>query len=507
MPQPHHLRAGRVDTPRHRLDPTVHQPARRRTGAVRGGIVAAVVASALGGGLVAVSSASAAATNLVVNSTFATSTSGWFASSPATLSLGPTRSGTTGYSAAVRNSATSARTVALNDSRNTVGSTVKGATYTASAWVRSDRANVSLGVRMMEYAGRTLLGQAKASAWVTDTGWHQVKVSYVAKRNGATIDLNALAWSLSSGGRFYVDDVWLVRGTSVPSTSTTTSTPTTTTTTTAPATTTTTTAAPTTSTTTSATSTSTTTTAPATTTTTAAAPTGWHLAWSDEFNGSAVDTSRWNVRNNDYASNELSIVTNRSKNVSVANGVLSLTAQREQYSTGSTTRSYTSGYLDSIGKFSQRYGRWEMRASLPASKGLWPAFWLRSNTDLPELDIMEAVGGVGTTVHTIHQSTNGDEAKSGYEYTFPAGETPQGWHVYAVEWEPTAVRFYVDGVMIRQRTSADLPWLATDFVTPMNIRLNLQVGGSMPSWYGKNVDSTTVFPATFAVDYVRVYQR
>jgi beta-glucanase (GH16 family) len=429
------------------------------------------------------------------------------------LSLAPTRVGT-GYSAAVKNTARTTSTLALNDTKNTVASTTKGATYTASAWVRSDRANASVGLRMMEYKGRSLLGQSKASLWLTDTGWHQVTVKYVASSKGASVDLNALAWGLSAGGSFYVDDVALVAGTATAPTTTAPAT-TTTTATTPPATTTTTTAPPATTTTTTAPATTTTTSAPATTaptssttsSTTSPAPAGWHLAWSDEFSGSSVDTAKWNVRNNTYASNELSIVTNRSKNVSVANGVLNLTAQREQYSTGSTTRDYTSGYLDSIGKFSQRYGRWEMRASLPASKGMWPAFWLRSNTALPELDIMEAVGGVGTTVHTIHQSTNGDKAKSGYEYTFPAGETAQGWHTYAVEWDPTAVRFYVDGVMVRQRTSTDLPWLATDFVTPMNIRLNLQVGGSMPSWYGKNVDSTTVFPATFAVDYVRVYSR
>lgn len=120
---------------------------------------------------------------------------------------------------------------------------------------------------------------------------------------------------------------------------------------------------------------------------------------------------------------------------------------------------------------------------------------------------MEAVGGAGTTVSTIHQSTDGDQAKSGYEHHFAPGESPAGWHIYAVEWEPTAIRFYVDGKMVRERTSKDLPWIATDFVTPMNIRLNLQVGGSMPAYYGLQVDSSTVFPATFAVDYVRVYSR
>lgn len=57
------------------------------------------------------------------------------------------------------------------------------------------------------------------------------------------------------------------------------------------------------------------------------------------------------------------------------------------------------------------------------------------------------------------------------------------------------------------KTVADLPWLDTTFCEPMNIRLNLQVGGSTPTYYGLNVDASTVFPADFVVDYVRVLTR
>lgn len=235
-------------------------------------------------------------------------------------------------------------------------------------------------------------------------------------------------------------------------------------------------------------------------------PAGWgKVAFFDDFTGTQPDGLKWNVRNNTFAKNELSIVTNRPSNVVLDGKVLTLRAQREAFTAGSTTRQFTSGYLDTIGRFSQQFGRWEVRAKLPAAKGLWPAFWLRGNTGLGELDIMEAVGGHGTTVQTVHQSTNGDLAKAGHEDSGIADLT--GWHIYALEREPGAVRWYIDDRLVFSKTVADLPWLDTTFCEPMNIRLNLQVGGSTPTYYGLNVDASTVFPADFVVDYVRVLTR
>lgn len=232
-------------------------------------------------------------------------------------------------------------------------------------------------------------------------------------------------------------------------------------------------------------------------------PAGWSkTAFFDDFTG---DLGKWNVRHNTWANNELSIVTSRPSNVVLDGNSLALRAQRETYAVGPTTRQYTSGYLDTIGKFSQQYGRWEVRAKLPASKGLWPAFWLRGDTGLGELDIMEAVGGTGKTVQTVHQSTNGGQGKFGHEDAGVPDLT--GWHVYAVEREPGVVRWLIDDRVVFTVTSAQATWLDTTFNEPMNIRLNLQVGGSMPSYYGLNVDSTSVLPADFAIDYVRVLSR
>ena len=86
-------------------------------------------------------------------------------------------------------------------------------------------------------------------------------------------------------------------------------------------------------------------------------------------------------------------------------------------------------------------------------------------------------------VQTIHQSTNGDMAKAGHEDTLPSGTTAT-WHTYAVDREPGSVKWYVDGRLVFSKTQSVLSWLDPTFNEPMNIRLNLQVGGSMPNWYG-----------------------
>jgi len=200
-------------------------------------------------------------------------------------------------------------------------------------------------------------------------------------------------------------------------------------------------------------------------------------------------------------------VTSRPDNVFVSNGALTLRAIKESYTVGSTTRQYTSGYLDTIGRESWQYGRIEMRAKLPTAQGMWPAFWLRDNTNLGELDIMEAVGGMPTkSVQTIHQSTNGDMAKAGHEDTLPSGTTAT-WHTYAVDREPGLVTWYVDGRAVFTKTQSVLSWLDPTFNEPMNLRLNLQVGGSMPNWYGMPVNGAPLGASDYVIDYVRVYQR
>jgi beta-glucanase (GH16 family) len=477
--------------------------------------------------------AGASTVNLVADPTLSNGTASWFTRSGGSLAV---VAGHDGHRAVrLRNDTAAPLTLALNDRVNTVHATVAGATYQAAAWVRTDAPGVTAAVRQMEYQRLVLRGQKLTSAWLRTTGWVHVSVNYTATANLSTVDFNVLAWSLPSRKSLLISEPSLIllslpsqpapaskpvskppvppsTSPSAPATSSapassapapTSSAPTSS----APKPTS---SAPTSSTPTSSTPTSSTPTssAPAPVpapTSSAPAPTGYKLVFSDDFN--TVDRAKWNVRNNSWAHNEESIVTSRPANVFVSNGALTLRAIKETYTVGSTTRQYTSGYLDTIGHESWQYGRIEMRAKLPTAQGMWPAFWLRDNTNLGELDIMEAVGGLPTrSVQTIHQSTNGDMAKAGHEDVLPSGTTAT-WHTYAVDREPGSVKWYVDDRLVFSKTESVLSWLDPTFNEPMNIRLNLQVGGSMPAWYGMPVNGAPLGASDYVIDYVRVYQQ
>jgi beta-glucanase (GH16 family) len=246
---------------------------------------------------------------------------------------------------------------------------------------------------------------------------------------------------------------------------------------------------------------------------------GWTLTWSDEFNGangSLPDASKWTLvtGGNGFGNRELQYYTDRAENAHQQDGNLVMIAKREPF-TGpdGVAREFTSARLKTSGKFSQKFGRFEARLKLPTGQGLWPAFWLLgdniSQVGWPacgEIDIMELVGSSPSTIlGTIHgPGYSGDKGPS-TKFTLPGGRRfDDDFHVFAVEWEPNAVRFYVDDILYVTRAAADLPpgtrWV---FDKPFFIILNVAVGGNLPG----APDSSTRFPQTMLVDYVRVYAR
>jgi beta-glucanase (GH16 family) len=244
----------------------------------------------------------------------------------------------------------------------------------------------------------------------------------------------------------------------------------------------------------------------------------WVLAWSDEFgtpNGSGVDPTKWvlEVGGGGWGNQELEYYTNRLQNAHVQNGKLEIRAQREKYKgQDGVTRNYTSARLKTLGKFSQAYGRFEAGMKIPYGQGLWPAFWMMGDVDrvewpaCGEIDIMENVGKEPSIIRgTIHGPGYSGGDGIGANYTLPAGKRfADDFHIFAVEWEPNAIRFYADGHLYQTVTRADLPqgrrWV---FDHPFFLLLNVAVGGSWPG----SPDASTVFPQTMLVDYVRVYRR
>ncbi|HMJ11757.1 MAG TPA: glycoside hydrolase family 16 protein, partial [Polyangiaceae bacterium] len=228
--------------------------------------------------------------------------------------------------------------------------------------------------------------------------------------------------------------------------------------------------------------------------------------------GTAVDGTKWNLVNkgDGFGNNELQFYTNRTKNASLdGEGSLVITAIKEAYS----GRDYTSARLESNGKFEFTYGRVESRLRVPRGQGIWPAFWtLGANIGsvgwptCGEIDIMENIGREPSIVHgTLHGPGYSGGNPLGAAYTLPGGQKfADAFHVFAIEWERDVVRFYVDGQLYRTRTPADVPsgarWV---YDHPFFMLLNVAVGGIWPG----SPDSTTTFPQTMTVDYVRVYTR
>ena len=249
-----------------------------------------------------------------------------------------------------------------------------------------------------------------------------------------------------------------------------------------------------------------------------AAPAGWTLTWSDEFDGpdgSAPDSNKWVLETGGrgWGNNELEYYTTRRENSRIENGNLAIEARKEKY-TGpdGITRDFTSARLKTEGLFTQKYGRFEARIKIPRGRGMWPAFWMLGDDITKvgwpgsgEIDIME---NIGREPWTVVGSLHGPGYSGGYplhnSYIMSNTNVGDDFHIFAVEWEPAEIRFYVDDHLYQTQTPDNRPsgtkWV---FDHPFFLILNLAIGGDWPG----NPDDTTHFPAKMLVDYVRVYSR
>ena len=267
-------------------------------------------------------------------------------------------------------------------------------------------------------------------------------------------------------------------------------------------------------------------------------PQSWKLTFSDEFQGSSLDTSKWTPEHSTYGDGGGSIHCNTPDNVSVADGALVIEGRKEQVrcpNNGGIDRDYSTGLVRTKGKFSQAYGRFEVRAKMPKGKGLWTGLWMLSenypygdNGQSGEIDIVETFGDradeATTTAHWSHNRCGWGCSKMGKSTKLTGGDI-SAWHTYAVEWEPRSIAWFIDGKQVHklgeggsykwgdQGPKADAwpadggpqPRFPQPFTAdnPMNLLINLQIGGTWPGY----PDGSTRFPAKMSVDYVRVYQR
>jgi beta-glucanase (GH16 family) len=238
------------------------------------------------------------------------------------------------------------------------------------------------------------------------------------------------------------------------------------------------------------------------------AASGWTLDWSDEFDGDALDRSKWvaETGGHGWGNNEMQYYTGRPENVRVAGGMLVIEARKERYE----NREYTSARLKTAGLYERMHGRFEARIKVPKGQGIWPAFWMLGadigKVGWPrsgEIDIMENIGKEPATVHgTLHGPGYSGEKAYGQPSKLDQGAYADDFHLFAVEWEPGEIRWYRDGIHYHTAKPALVngDWV---FEHPFFILLNLAVGGYWPGY----PDSSTVLPQQMLVDYVRVYRK
>lgn len=234
------------------------------------------------------------------------------------------------------------------------------------------------------------------------------------------------------------------------------------------------------------------------------------IVWSDEFNGTSLDQSKWNYQIGDgcaesicgWGNNELQ--SYQQDNVSVENGRLKITALKERVK-GSQ---YTSGRINTKGKADFTYGRYEARVKLPYGDGLWPAFWMLSTNEAyggwpqsGEIDIMEFTASNPDNAYgTIHYGDlYPNNQYQGNDFDLVGANFPDDFHEFAIEWEAGEIRWFIDDILYSIKTVADVSPYNWPFDQDFHFLLNVAVGGNLGGPVNNNM-----LPATMEVDYVRV---
>ena len=242
-------------------------------------------------------------------------------------------------------------------------------------------------------------------------------------------------------------------------------------------------------------------------------PEGWHLVWSDEFEGESINPENWgyDLGAGGWGNGEAEYYTSRSENSRIEDGMLVIEARQEKYEDSY----YTSARLKTQDLQEFQYGKIEARIKVPAGKGLWPAFWMLGNDfsrtvgigvpwpNCGEIDIMEYIGREPDLIMgTVHGPGYAGAVGIG-KWNRQDYNIADEFHTYAIEWEEGKISWFYDDVEYFSVVKADVGAREWVFDKPFFIILNMAVGGQLPGPIGLDVK----FPVQMYVDYVRVFQK
>jgi beta-glucanase (GH16 family) len=376
-----------------------------------------------------------------------------------------------------------------------------GTTVTATARVRSTQAGRALTLRVLEIKDGRVVTSRSTTVKPSSRGWRRVAVALRTTRSGSRVQVQTLGQRIHGANVVRLASLNVSRSRAVPASR------------------------------------------PAPSRSCEAIdytdPAQGVRTFTEDFGGTTLDRSRWRVRDNTFLNQDQAWITKDA--VSVHGGYLDITGKRlpqDQWRTNpsalygaeNATRDYSTGYVDSIddagvNRFSQRYGNFEMRAWVPTSstmsRGIWPAFWLRGDHQVGEIDVMESYGGPtirsfdpsssyewnswadtaqGSTSDPVKQKTQG-RADVGTD------RISEGWHTYGVNWSPKCLRYTYDGRtvgVVDFDAPGTLPYFrGATFADTFHIRLNMQVGSKYWGWADP---AHTRSEFSYKIDWVRVHQ-
>jgi beta-glucanase (GH16 family) len=239
------------------------------------------------------------------------------------------------------------------------------------------------------------------------------------------------------------------------------------------------------------------------------------LVWSDEFNtGTSVNTADWTFEKGHVRNDEIQYYTeNRPENCKIEDGELIITG-RQETTPYNDTESFTSASIITNKKHSWQYGRFEIRAKLPAGKGPWPAFWAKGDSQntgsgwpkCGEIDIMEYASKDPNIM--IQNVIYGNGSASGqYTQRTERVQSPEAYseayHIYSLNWTNTQLTFAIDNKVTHVVNLATVT--PNPFNQKFSILLNLSLGAATDRTLGGKLDPGCL-PVEFRVDYVRIYQ-
>ena len=249
---------------------------------------------------------------------------------------------------------------------------------------------------------------------------------------------------------------------------------------------------------------------------------GWNLQWSDEFEGSSLDTSVWGYDigrgDNGWGNAELQYYTGRTSNVAVTGGNLKITAKKESYNGAQ----YTSGRINTKNRKAFTYGKMEARIKVDGGNqnGVWPAFWMMGNDydsvgwpACGELDIMEHANSNNYTEGTLHwgpswssHSSWGSFSDGSYNYySNNTSNGINGWHTYGVTWDEDQIKWYMDNTVFLTANISSGMASHKYFTKDAFFILNLALGSTSTGYTQNKAPDDNFSSATMYVDYVRAY--